>query len=430
VTTDLVFKYRRITGWEYLTKESTKYLYKVTIESSFPTQPNTGATFEIYNPSDITDTTRPYLFLPSSLSIPNYYNKYVVYNQTNQKYAKILSYDMDTHLALLSDITNNGTWSLSDAFVVRKEAPIQTGSSISGTTTNVVPNAPFTFLPKSTYTNAFLRNITTGEIQRITKVLSGVSQISVTASGSGYASPPTVKIGAPNNAGGIQAIAYANLSGNSVASITVVDPGDGYTSAPIVTLVGGGGSGATATSTIFTSAFITTPFSQVFGAATPFEVLQYSYDNYSPFVYSGTVCGNSQPVAYDVSLNSLTLPNVPLKLGGRIAYYPYVYVVIENISTTAGNPKNLIYSNNPNNYKAVFRAPITDLNHPNNSPFVKLTGNGMKQTVSFKLNDDMHVSILLPNGELFEPIASDNPSGQTPNPLLQTSCLFSFERIQ
>jgi hypothetical protein len=161
-----------------------------------------------------------------------------------------------------------------------------------------------------------------------------------------------------------------------------------------------------------------------------FEILQYSSDNYSPFVYTGTLSSNSQPVAHEISLNSLTVPNVFLKSGGRISYYPYVYVVLENVSSTSGNPKNLIYSNNPNNYKAVFRAPITDLNHPNNASFVKLTGNGMKQTMVFKQNDDVHVSILLPNGNLFEPISQDNPAGQIPNPLLQTSVLFSMERIQ
>ena len=106
-----------------------------------------------------------------------------------------------------------------------------------------------------------------------------------------------------------------------------------------------------------------------------------------------------------------------------------MYVIIENISTTGGNPKNLIYSNNPNTYRAVFRAPITDLNHPQNSPFVKLTGNGMKQTMTFKQNDDISLSVLLPNGEIFETEMKDNFGGLNPNPMLQISAVFSMERI-
>ena len=172
-----------------------------------------------------------------------------------------------------------------------------------------------------------------------------------------------------------------------------------------------------------------TPLSSTPKTDDQYEILQYSKDNYSPFVYSGTMASNSQPVAYDMTLNSLTLPNQFLTLGGRIAYYPYVYVVIENISTTGGNPKNLIYSNNPNTYRAVFRAPITDLNHPQNSPFVKLTGNGMKQTMTFKQNDDISIYVLLPNGEIFQTEMKDNFDGLNPNPMLQVSAVFSMEKI-
>lgn len=47
-----------------------------------------------------------------------------------------------------------------------------------------------------------------------------------------------------------QAIAAAVLSGNTVASYTVVNGGNGYVTAPLVHLVGGGGSGATASAVI------------------------------------------------------------------------------------------------------------------------------------------------------------------------------------
>ena len=379
--------YRRITDWKYYKTVTTtnippnpptiKYYYKVSIESAFSTQPLVNTTFLIQNPSDFTDTAHPYIFLPSSLAIPNYYNKYILYNQTKNESVNIVSYDMDTHLAQLGDITNKNSWTLNgatgppvvpaDTYVVREEAPVQIGSAnANGTNTSVpVGTAFFSNHASSFYTNAFIRFTSGNNINAISKI---IKTNEVLATSKTPATPPSVL--------------FVN---------------------PLVNAVQNGDA---------------------------FEILQYSSDNYSPFVYTGTLSSNSQPVAHEISLNSLTLPNIYLKSGGRIAYYPYVYVVLENVSSTSGNPKNLIYSNNPNNYKAVFRAPITDLNHPNNSPFVKLTGNGMKQTMVFKQNDDVHVSILLPNGNLFEPISQDNPVGQTPNPLLQTSVLFSMERIQ
>ena len=137
----------------------------------------------------------------------------------------------------------------------------------------------------------------------------------------------------------------------------------------------------------------------------------------------------SQAVAQAVTLNSLILPNATLYDGGRIAYYPYVYVELENTSSSSGGNRNLIYSNNPHTYKALFKVPITDLNYPNQSPFVKLTGNGMKQTIVFKQNDDMKVSIKLPNGDLFKTSSSDTSPGNLPNPLLQISVLFGIEKI-
>jgi hypothetical protein len=154
----------------------------------------------------------------------------------------------------------------------------------------------------------------------------------------------------------------------------------------------------------------------------------FNVDNYSPFTYNGSLASQNQSVSYDVTLNSIVLPNVILSTGGRIAYYPYVYVEIENVSTTTGANKNMIYSNNPNAYRAIFKVPITDLNHPSTTPFVKLTC-GMTQTMTFKPNADMMVTVRLPGGSVFRPQAHDTLYGQTPNTMLQLSMLFGLTRI-
>ena len=158
------------------------------------------------------------------------------------------------------------------------------------------------------------------------------------------------------------------------------------------------------------------------------EVMPYSRDNYSPFVYNGSMVSQNQPVAYEVSLNSIVLPNVILKTGGRIAYYPYVYVEIENRGSASSNI-NTIYSNNPNTYKAIFKVPITDMNQPSTTPFVKLTGNGVVQTIPFKINCDMRISVKLPDGTLFITQQPDNPAGQVPNFMMQISCTFEINKI-
>jgi myo-inositol-hexaphosphate 3-phosphohydrolase len=120
---------------------------------------------------------------------------------------------------------------------------------------------------------------------------------------------------------------------------------------------------------------------------------------------------------------------VILNNGGRIAFYPYVYVVIQNASSSSSDNRFIIYSNNPNTYQAIFKVPVTDMNQPLISPFVRLNGNGMTQTLKFKQTDDMNVSVLLPNGELFQTSQEDTKNGQAPNPLLQISFCFSMNPV-
>ena len=64
-----------------------------------------------------------------------------------------------------------------------------------------------------------------------------IQRISVNNGGAGYTSAPTVTI---TGGGGTGAIATAVLNGANVASVTIDDPGTGYTSAPTLTFSGGG----------------------------------------------------------------------------------------------------------------------------------------------------------------------------------------------
>jgi hyaluronate lyase len=76
-----------------------------------------------------------------------------------------------------------------------------------------------------------------------TTMLYAITAIKVVNGGSGYTSAPVVEI---TGGGGSGATATAVVSGGRVSAITAVNGGSGYTTAPTVTITGGGGTGATA----------------------------------------------------------------------------------------------------------------------------------------------------------------------------------------
>ena len=134
-------------------------------------------------------------------------------------------------------------------------------------------------------------------------------------------------------------------------------------------------------------------------AGTPtYEILQWSRDNVGYIDYYGS--GNQQQGLYEVELLDLVLPNVVLnnEVGGRIAFYPYVYVEFGN---TSQGTNNIISSNNPNSSMAVFRCPITDTNSPLISTFIKVDSNFMRQIVNFNPMQDIKFKVFLSDGSTF-----------------------------
>lgn len=80
-----------------------------------------------------------------------------------------------------------------------------------------------------------------------TRVQNGVTAITIGNGGSGYTSAPTITL---TGGGGTGATAEATVSGGVITKITVTNAGQGYTTAPTVNIAGGNGTGGTATASV------------------------------------------------------------------------------------------------------------------------------------------------------------------------------------
>lgn len=158
------------------------------------------------------------------------------------------------------------------------------------------------------------------------------------------------------------------------------------------------------------------------------NIVTFYYNNFAPLSYNGSLVSQNQTVCYEIALISLVLPNVTLKSGSRIAFYPYVYVELANATAPSGASRDLIYSNNPESGKAMFIVNVTDVVQPLVGRFVKLMGR-MRQTVKFKPNDNLRFSVYLPDGKPFEPVRNDLFSPYEPDTAIQIDAVFALRRL-
>jgi len=161
------------------------------------------------------------------------------------------------------------------------------------------------------------------------------------------------------------------------------------------------------------------------------ELLRINRDNEVFYNYSGSWLSQQQESCYQIELVTLILPNQTLKVGygSRTAFYPYIILELENVCGSNAGIKNLVYSNNPYVNKALFVVPITDVNDPQFVPFIHLFGNGVVQTIKFKPNDNLKLTVRMPTGEIFETILDENFSPAFPNPLKQITAMFGIRKL-
>jgi hypothetical protein len=162
-----------------------------------------------------------------------------------------------------------------------------------------------------------------------------------------------------------------------------------------------------------------------------YELEHFSRENYTPFTYTGSLTSSQQEVCYEIELVNLVLPNTVLKSGrgGRAIFYPYLYVELQQVAATGTHQRGIMYSNNPNAYKMLFRALVNDTATPAVSPFIKIDGDSMTHVVKFKPNDSFRFALYHANGTLFETVSQDTTPPTQPNPMVQISACFSFRRI-
>ena len=438
---------RRITAYRFVTSGATDQAL-ISVETAFPDSVLTdaAATGSISNPQDATDTVSPTVFIPNGKNISNFYVNCVITNRSRPADATrtITNYLFDTRLAILDSAA--ATWVATDDYTISKAIPCEGGYQPTVLTfTGANANGRIFQLPTTTasatpnvYAGGFLRIISLiagglppapfsapaapyDQSRRIVRYI-GLDTTFSAVGGSAFTLNEIAE--------GIEQTFYVGAFITTAIATYEIATFNTTTRAGTITGVFGAevvGATVQMRTVILESAFTAAPTI----ASTRYQIECFQEDNAVPFAFSGSLVSQSQMVCYEIELLHLILPNSTLNVGrgGRIAFYPYVYVELQNVSGSSSGNTNIIYSNNPSATKALFKASIDDTPTPLISPFIKIDGDGMVQTIKFNPNDSLRFLIRLPNGDIFSVEEAELFGPQAPNPLVQISALFSIKRL-
>ena len=407
---------RRIINSIYLGYNNTnnKYRTQISVFNTFTDIFKYGDSIEIHDPSDFSNINCPYLYIPDGSLQENAYNEYLIYNETRNQSRPISAYNSITHLITIDTTTNTlptnlggpiNTWITTDNYSLRIKNPQipYLGTSnptiynsidaiISPTKVKTINTTSYTIIVSDNDTLSKIQNYYKNQFLRILPY--GDNNTSTTDPYYEYDPIPS-----NNQARRITSYFYFkdNITNNYFGVFSVYP---GYD--------------------------VTLPL-----PGAKIEILPFSYDNFNPFAYSGSLVSQQDTICYEIQLLSLTLPNSILAIanGGRNAFYPYVYVQLSNVSASGASLKNIIYSNNPNSTNVIFRAPIYDTQDPLNTPFTRINGGGMIQTIKFKPNDNLYFKVTMYTGELYKSNVTEYYSPSIPNSRAQVTAVFSIKRI-
>jgi len=380
-STGMSTNYPNITSWDFLSSDGTNDYFIINLNEKL-TPNSSPAVFDLETTvrsvkfHQLTDMLALAIFIPNGVPGDNYYTDYIIYNQDINAWSPIISYNAKTRIAGL-DISygNLFLWNTSHTLVLRKDYPKETGTLASIINPTNVEFPPTSSNIPGKYDGSFIRFTSPLNKNKIFKISNYVGV---------YIPPPPPP-----------------------------PPPVDYTAT--LKYISGSEDG---TNVLNTSDLVRT-----------YEILEYTRDNEVPFVYTGSTVSQQEMVCYEIELVDLVLPNLVLVNGGRSAFYPFVYVELQNVSASGAGLTNIIYSNNPNSTRKLFRCPIDDLQSNLISPFIKIDSDGTRQTIKFKPNDNLHFAVYLPNGKLFKTLIQDTFSPDYPNPFVQISALFSIKRL-
>jgi len=355
----------------------------------------------------------------------------------------VTAYDGITHLATLSENTLI-SWTGTDlTFAMRRVAPLAVSQisvtadpvSASGRSIQLSLSSPST---NNIFVNCFLRLLEEdggglpqggsvpsapyGEERRIVKYIAGDGIIQTVSANVITLRSSDVVIS--DYTGAI----FTDVTSGEASEVLSYD--GGTRELTLSSVLAGAVAGDTWT---MRTAILETPFtvSPSIAGVQSYEIENYTRDNATPFNYTGSLVSVQEMCCYEVELINLILPNSVLRSGrgGRPVFHPYMYVELQQVSSSGSGLRGTIYSNNPNANRMLFRAVLDDTTLPASSPFIKIDSDGMVQTIKFRPNDAFRFAVYHPNGSLFQTVDVDTTGATEPNPLVQISACFSFKRV-
>ncbi len=154
------------------------------------------------------------------------------------------------------------------------------------------------------------------------------------------------------------------------------------------------------------------------------QILPTDRDNAMGLFYPGSISTQQELVQFDVSVSGCTVPNKPLKNGGFIYDYPFVYVELtdeNNYDQGSCASNNFI-----GNYFKLF-IPNLYVKDPS-IPFITMKSLTNLQTMRFRLTGTFRISIRLPDDTICQFIEDDSKAPLPPKEDMQCSIVFVVRR--
>jgi hypothetical protein len=397
-------------------------IYWLTLNYPLPTQPAGGETVAV-DSTQFSPATDGVVWIPNSFFADNYYTGYYLCNDNQHTSTPILSYDGATHMAGISTTFEVNTGNL----VSIRVSPVTTFGVVSTTPSPTSAPVGYNAYAPTPSNGLYIQDITSNSIQLSTQagyyvgdilnipqaVLTGTFQTpSGSITGTVVFNSLTYRI-TYFSGSGMLVSTHTSSTPSTPPDLVVLTPINDCTTA----LYGG------------VYMLIKTPPASYILSTTAYEILTFTRDNVVPFTYTGSTVSQQEMTCYEIQLLDLILPNVTLTSGGRVAFYPYLYVEFQNVSDSGSSLSNIIYSNNPNATKKLFRCTVNDVQNPLISQFVKIDGDGMKVTIKFKPYDNLKFAVYLIDGSIFKTVDDDFQSPAMCNQVLQISALFAIKKI-